>query len=84
MSSMRLEELRFLHEDIERLEQAISDRYAEIPRNGRSTSSCSKILLTPSRFVKSASKNTKSRAFFIVSKNNHGASAHLRPTPMVP
>jgi splicing factor 3A subunit 3 len=30
---MILEEQRFLHEDLERLEQAISDRVAEDPRH---------------------------------------------------
>lgn len=34
---MILEEQRFLHEDLERLEQAISDRVAEDPRQVRST-----------------------------------------------
>lgn len=35
MATPRLEELRFLHEDIERLEHAISERYAENPKNVR-------------------------------------------------
>lgn len=30
---MLLEEQRFIHEDLERLEQAIADRVAEEPRN---------------------------------------------------
>lgn len=30
---MLIEEQRFLHEDLERLEQGISDRIAEDPRN---------------------------------------------------
>jgi hypothetical protein len=32
---MVLEEQRFIHEDLERLEQAIADRVAEEPRNVR-------------------------------------------------
>jgi hypothetical protein len=32
-SIMVLEEQRFIHEDLERLEQAIADRVAEEPRN---------------------------------------------------
>lgn len=34
---MRVEEQRFLHEDLERLEQGISDRVAEDPRHVRTT-----------------------------------------------
>lgn len=30
---MLIEEQRFLHEDLERLEQAISDRYADDPKH---------------------------------------------------
>lgn len=35
---MILEEQRFIHEDLERLEQAIADRVAEEPRNVRERS----------------------------------------------
>lgn len=35
---MILEEQRFLHEDLERLEQGISDRVAEEPRHVRPSS----------------------------------------------
>jgi hypothetical protein len=34
---MLLEDQRFLHEDLERLEQAITDRVAEDPRNVSAT-----------------------------------------------
>jgi hypothetical protein len=36
---MLLEDQRFIHEDLERLEQAIADRVAEEPRNVSSTCS---------------------------------------------
>ena len=36
---MLIEDQRFLHEDLERLEQGISDRIAEDPRNVSSFSS---------------------------------------------
>ena len=37
---MLLEDQRFLHEDLERLEQAISDRVAEDPRHVSNASAC--------------------------------------------
>ncbi len=42
---MLLEEQRFLHEDLERLEQGISDRVAEDPRHV--SDRCSRVALEP-------------------------------------
>jgi splicing factor 3A subunit 3 len=50
---MILEEQRFLHEDLERLEQAISDRVAEDPRHvGASDKNFADYKLTPTRQVR--------------------------------
>lgn len=43
---MPLEDQRFIHEDLERLEQGITDRVAEDPRNVSRISLCKTQLLT--------------------------------------
>lgn len=74
---MLLEDQRFIHEDLERLEQGISDRVLDDPRHVRiyrSRLGPTKVIsLTQFRFVTDLTATTKSQASSIESSNSPNA-----------
>jgi hypothetical protein len=56
---MLLEDQRFLHEDLERLEQAIAERVGEDPKNVRTPEHLAQLALTVSRSKTDSTVTTK-------------------------
>lgn len=56
---MLLEDQRFLHEDLERLEQAIAERVGEDPKNVRNPGHLAQLALTVSRSKTDSTGTTK-------------------------